>query len=59
MEQGPSHDSRFHHHPAQVAVSKGDEVEVEGEEIEGWLQVLRLTDGARGLVPAWSVTFTS
>jgi len=39
----------------QVEIRKGDAVEVEGEEIDGWLQVTRLSDGARGLVPAWAV----
>lgn len=43
-------------HP-QVEIKKGDAVEVEGEEIDGWLQVARLSDGARGLVPAWAVQF--
>lgn len=41
----------------QVAVTKGDQVEVEGEEMDGWLDIVRLADGAEGIVPAWVVDF--
>jgi hypothetical protein len=39
----------------ELELAKGDAVEVEGEEIEGWLQVTKLSDGSRGLVPGWAV----
>ncbi len=39
----------------QVEVCVGDELEVEGDDVDGWLQVMCLRSGQRGLVPAWAV----
>ena len=35
----------------ELSVATGEEVTVQAE-IEGWVQVVRARDGARGLVPA-------
>jgi len=41
----------------EVAVQVGDLVEVDGEEEDGWVDIVRLSDGVEGIIPAWSVSY--